>query len=245
LTVSWTRAPVPTSADARLAAAAIWDRHHREGDEHLGLLDPADLWSVNDYVARYYRSVRPSVRALDALDVLVIHRYLRRQLDLRDRNMITLARQWKTPWRAIAAALGVASRQAALALYERLLAWSEPFDRGIRSGGPRSEVAYRQYRAELAAGAADPETMVAFPSPRDPAPVTVSAVVELLRRLYERHRDIPEDLVLDLAAAINSPNPAHTLGLVRSVVAELVDRAGELPGDLADLARDADATLRH
>lgn len=243
---------MPSSADAYLAAAAIYDRHRTAGDEQLWRLanpadpeTPTDLAAVVDYVARWYRQVGPKDRTADAFDVMLIVRWQARRLDLVTRNMITIARDGIDPdtglrplWSRLAGPLGVNSRQAAFQLYQRLRNWSKPLDEGLHTPGRRSVVADRQRRAELG-----PDARVANPSPRDVAQTTVPAVVELLRQLQEERRDLPAELLDDLDAAISSPNPANTLGLVRTVVADLLAVVEELPAPLAGLAREADQLL--
>lgn len=229
-----------------MAAAAIWDRHRKADDQDLWRLTEVmdDLPKVIDYVARHYHPLGDGERAADALDCLVIIRWQQRQLDLRTLNMITLARKWKAPWTTIAQALGLNSRQAAEQVYLRLRAWAAPLQEGLSTAGRRSETERRLDLANRRASGTDPEVLVAYPSPRDPSPTTVATVIEMVRGLAAQHRDLPEDLVLDLRAVLESPNPANTLGLVRAVVADLVDRADELPTALVDLARDAAALLR-
>lgn len=227
------RAPqnAPTLRDAQRAVFDIRERRRGVGLEDPDLSrfpDGGDFYGVLNYVTQY-RRVPAEVLKKDALSVLPILRFLAAELERRTLAAIQFARAHGVKWQDLRDPLGVKSDQGAqqwLRRLESLLA--DPYVAGLRS--------------ERAAIAAAREAT--YPSPRDPGQATVAAVLQLLRELQEHRRALPADLVDDLDAALSATNPAHTLGLVRAVVTDLVAAAGELPAPLAALVREAAELLR-
>lgn len=114
--------PRPDLAAASAAAAAIANRRAVTHDPDLDRLpDPDDLLNMAAYPHRY-RQVAGHILAADLADAWTILQYLSGAIDYHQVALLDAARDAAITYSAIAAALGVASRQAAEATHCRLRA---------------------------------------------------------------------------------------------------------------------------
>lgn len=216
------RVPTPSLSDAVIEAVAILGRRIEHGDRDLdrrGFPDTNDLFGVLTYV-HTCRQVPASVLDADCLSVLVITRYLERELDRRKLLALNTVRSHQMPWSAIARAAGVKSKQGAEQMWQRLRNAYQP------GGGRRSEVDARHHQVE----------------DMDRAELPPARNLELLLRTAQRlvalRRLMPDDLRENADVLRDAATPAATLGHVRELLDDLA-RVPDLDAQLRQVVEEA------
>lgn len=211
-------------------AAGGWSADRRAVDSVLGADDRATGRATDRASDRATGRSAPEVLA-----ALTLVTGLRADLEQTERELIALARDRGTSWRAVATALGLSSRQAAEQRWLRLQAAA---GRGREPGSVRRQ-RERQQKFDSAAG----EDVVALR--REAARLRT----RLLRRPYRPDPRDPHQAAIRLAAqtlaAADQAPPGGLYDLVRYAVADLRRvPVGRLGRPLAQ-ARDRVATLAH
>ncbi len=221
------------SADAAAAALSIYTRRRRNNDPHVSALPNPDdldyLFATSAYLDRYSGPEIPNaVVAQDSRDQIKIIEYLRLVLDLHEEHAIGRARQrCRTPWIALAHAMGLRHWQAAEQRYLRLLNAHQ-----ATTSGRRSVVDARADR-----------NLGRRPSTRPEPEVTDKQITVLAQQFIAAYGLIPEDLWEVLVSVRDAQAPPTALAAMRWLCRELAPRRAELAQPLAALLDRATAVL--
>jgi hypothetical protein len=231
-----TTSPARAPGSAAAAAAALGIYHRRRSytsDQHLDEFPNPDdldrLYAAAAYVDKH-SDVVASVLGPDIRDQIVLINYLHVALDRMMLRALNRARaRCRTPWTALAEALGLASYQGAQNLHLRLM---NAF--AIGGTGRRSEVDAR------AAGLGRPGR--AAPNP-PAAETSAQEVAELAEAFVAAYRTVPEDLWEELLSVREALTPDATRAALKWLLAGLEPRRAVLPEPLAALVTRALASL--